>query len=98
MDFIFKIRQYVVAVFLKFNFISFFDNLKKKITYVNDLRKYLLKKYCYTVNHKRLGLNYFYFSLWTALSGSLLATMIRLEMAYPGSPFFKGDSLRYLLL
>jgi heme/copper-type cytochrome/quinol oxidase subunit 1 len=22
--------------------------------------------------------------------------MIRLEMAYPGSPFFKGDSLRYL--
>jgi heme/copper-type cytochrome/quinol oxidase subunit 1 len=96
MDFIFKIRQYVVAVFLKFNFISFFDNLKKKITYVNDLRKYLLKKYCYPVNHKRLGLNYFYFSLWTALSGSLLATMIRLEMAYPGSPFFKGDSLRYL--
>ena len=64
--------------------------------YLNDLRKYLMKKYCYTVNHKRLGLNYFYFSLWTALSGSLLATMIRLEMAYPGSPFFKGDSLRYL--
>lgn len=71
-------------------------NVKEKLTYVNDLRKYLLKKYCYTVNHKRLGLNYFYFSLWTALSGSLLATMIRLEMAYPGSPFFKGDSLRYL--
>ena len=71
-------------------------NLKIKINYINDLRKYLLKKYCYTVNHKRLGLNYFYFSLWTALSGSLLATMIRLEMAYPGSPFFKGDSLRYL--
>jgi cytochrome c oxidase subunit I len=22
--------------------------------------------------------------------------MIRLEMAYPGSPFFKGDSIRYL--
>lgn len=34
--------------------------------------------------------------MWTGLSGALLATMIRLEMAYPGSPFFKGDSIRYL--
>jgi len=30
------------------------------------------------------------------LSGTLLATMVRLELAHPGSPFFKGDSLRYL--
>lgn len=30
------------------------------------------------------------------MSGALLATAIRLEMAYPGSPFFGGDSLRYL--
>jgi heme/copper-type cytochrome/quinol oxidase subunit 1 len=56
----------------------------------------LVKKYFYTINHKRLGLNYFYFSFLTGLSGALLATAIRLEMAYPGSPFFGGDSLRYL--
>ena len=56
----------------------------------------LVKKYLYTVNHKRLGLNYFYFSLITGMSGAVLATAIRLEMAYPGSPFFGGDSLRYL--
>jgi cytochrome c oxidase subunit 1 len=30
------------------------------------------------------------------MSGAALATMIRLELAYPGSTFFKGDSLRYL--
>jgi hypothetical protein len=30
------------------------------------------------------------------LSGTALATMIRLELSHPGSPFFKGDSLRYL--
>jgi heme/copper-type cytochrome/quinol oxidase subunit 1 len=30
------------------------------------------------------------------MSGAILATAIRLEMAYPGSPFFGGDSLRYL--
>ena len=72
--------------------LSFFEYL----TIVNDARKQILKKYFYTINHKKIGLNYFYFSLWTGLSGATLATMIRLEMAYPGSPFFKGDSLRYL--
>ena len=30
------------------------------------------------------------------VSGLSLATMIRLELAYPGSHFFKGDSVRYL--
>lgn len=41
-------------------------------------------------------MNYFFFSLWTAMSGTLLATIIRLELAYPGSHFFKGDSIKYL--
>ena len=62
----------------------------------NDQRKYFFKKYIYTINHKRIALNYLYFSMWTGLSGAALATMIRLELSYPGSPFFKGDSLRYL--
>jgi len=30
------------------------------------------------------------------MSGSALATMVRLQLAYPGSTFFKGDSLKYL--
>lgn len=57
---------------------------------------YILKKYFYTINHKRLGLNYFYFSLISGLSGAALATIIRIEMSFPGSPFLSGDSLRYL--
>ena len=68
----------------------------KYLYQINDLRKYTLKKYIYTINHKRIGLNYLYFSMITGLSGAALATMIRLELSYPGSPFFKGDSLRYL--
>ena len=63
---------------------------------VDWIRKFTVKKYLYTINHKRLGLNYFYFSTVTGISGALLATAIRLEMAYPGSPLFNGDSLRYL--
>jgi heme/copper-type cytochrome/quinol oxidase subunit 1 len=74
----------------------FFERFKLYLTQFNDLRKYFLKKHIYTINHKRIALNYLYFSLWTGMSGAALATMVRLELAYPGSMFFKGDSLRYL--
>jgi heme/copper-type cytochrome/quinol oxidase subunit 1 len=84
-----------VLFFFKF-FISFFANFVLLCSKINDSRKYFFKKYVYTINHKRIAINYFFFSMWTGLSGAALATMIRLEMAYPGSPFFKGDSIRYL--
>ena len=61
-----------------------------------DLTKYLTKKYVYTINHKRIAINYLVFTMWSGLAGATLATMIRWELAYPGSHFFKGDSLRYL--
>lgn len=70
--------------------------MKIWVNRINNLRKYFFKKYIYTINHKRIAINYFFFSMWTGLSGAALATMIRLELAYPGSSFFKGDSLRYL--
>ncbi len=73
-----------------------FKDITVKTFVLFNFLKYIVKKYFYTINHKRLGLNYFYFSLLTGLSGALLATAIRIEMAYPGSPFFNGDSLRYL--
>lgn len=71
------------------NFLIFFKKLE-------DYRLYFFKKYIYTINHKRIALNYLYFCAWSSLSGLSLATMIRWELAYPGSHFFKGDSLRYL--
>lgn len=76
--------------------VTFINRLSESLYKLININKYLIKKYLYTINHKRLGLNYFYFSLLTAASGALLATAIRIEMAYPGSPFFNGDSLRYL--
>ena len=75
---------------------KFLNRLKTNFTRFNNLRKYVFKKYVYTINHKRIAINYLFFSMWTGLSGAALATMIRLELAYPGSSFFKGDSLRYL--
>jgi hypothetical protein len=89
--------------YLLYGTVSTISNLKILVTKIklkfilaNDLRKYIFKKYVYTINHKRIAINYFFFSMWTGLSGAALATMIRLELAYPGSSFFKGDSLRYL--
>ena len=57
---------------------------------------YFTRKYLYTINHKRIALNYFYFCLWAGLSGGFLALIIRLELSHPGSSFFKGNMLLYL--
>jgi len=96
-SFLVKDFRYYYFNFASLNIPSFwYDRVRESIRQLNDSRKYLLKKYFYTINHKRIALNYFYFSLWTGLSGAALATMIRLELAHPGSPFFKGDALRYL--
>lgn len=67
--------------------------LKKKTI---DYLRFFFKKYIYTVNHKRIAINYLIFVTWSGLSGTALATIIRIELAYPGSNLFKGDSLKYL--
>jgi cytochrome c oxidase subunit 1 len=50
----------------------------------------------YTTNHKRIAVNYFYFVIFSGIVGMVLATIIRLEMAYPGVGILAGDSLQYL--
>lgn len=61
-----------------------------------DFWKYFSKKYIFTINHKRIAINYLIFCLISGMAGTLLATMIRIELATPGSFFFKYDSVRYL--
>ena len=71
---------------------------KYESIFVNFLmiKELTTKKWLYTINHKRLGILYFLYTLVSAIMGSYLATCIRLELAFPGSPFFNGDSLKYL--
>ena len=49
------------------NFLSkpnlFLEKIKILFTQLNDRRKYILKKYVYTINHKRIAINYFIFSM-----------------------------------
>lgn len=50
----------------------------------------------FTTNHKRISINYFNFVLVAGTAGMSLATVIRLEFAYPGVGILAGDSLQYL--
>ena len=58
--------------------------------------RYLLFNWIYTTNHKRISINYFWFVLFAGVVGMVLATIIRLEMAYPGVGILAGDSAQYL--
>lgn len=83
---------------IKLNLTKFVWYKKRDIIICNIimLRDFIARKWLYTINHKRLGILYFLYTLISAMMGSYLATCIRLEMAFPGSPFFNGDSLKYL--
>jgi len=94
-EIIWKNYQKIIRKLSKLNYIFFSKIIYILKTYIIS-KKFFLKKWIYTINHKRLGIMYFIYSLITAIMGSYLATCIRLEMAYPGSPFFNGDSLKYL--
>ena len=57
---------------------------------------YYVNNWVYTTNHKRIAVNYFWFVIFSGICGMVLATIIRLEMAYPGVGILAGDSLQYL--
>ena len=57
---------------------------------------YYVNNWVYTTNHKRIAVNYFWFIILSGIIGMVLATVIRLELAYPGVGVFAGDSLQYL--
>jgi len=55
-----------------------------------------MNSWIYTTNHKRIAVNYFNFVLVAGTAGMSLATIIRLEFAYPGVGILAGDSIQYL--
>ena len=52
----------------------------------------------YTTNHKRISINYFFFIIFSGTCGLMLATLIRMELAYPGVSIFMGDGIKYLMI
>lgn len=84
-QFFFNTSNFIKSIFLIFSW------FKVRILYY-------LNNWVYTTNHKRIAVNYFWFVILSGIFGMVLATVIRLELAYPGVGIFAGDSLQYLSL
>ncbi len=83
-----KSRAFDFSTFLKSLFNIFFWAKVRVLYFTNN--------WIYTTNHKRIAVNYFWFVILSGIVGMVLATLIRLEFAYPGVGIFAGDSLQYL--
>ena len=75
---------------------NFFIRIFDSIAWVKIRTSYATNSWIYTTNHKRIAVNYFNFVLVSGTAGMGLATVIRLEFAYPGVGVLAGDSLQYL--
>jgi cytochrome c oxidase subunit 1 len=69
--------------------------LTKKLTLLQKFLKVFVREWCYTTNHKKLGLNYLLFAAISGLFGTTLSTLIRLELSQPGSLVFSNNANAY---
>lgn len=79
-----------------FNFLEFYKSIIDIFFWTKIRTLYYVNNWIYTTNHKRIAVNYFWFVILSGIVGMVLATLIRLEFAYPGVGVFAGDSLQYL--
>lgn len=59
---------------------------------------YFTSNWLLSTNHRRISIMYFVFVLITSFTGLILATIIRIELAYPGKIFLANNSEKYLTL
>ena len=57
---------------------------------------YFINEWILTTNHRKIAILYFLFVLLSGFTGLILATIIRLELAYPGQFFLTNNAERYL--
>jgi heme/copper-type cytochrome/quinol oxidase subunit 1 len=84
---------FLINLRLKFTraLVSFFVFLTARLGY-------FFNEWVLTTNHRRLAILYFVFIILTGFVGLILATIIRLELAYPGQCFLTQNAERYLTL
>lgn len=88
--------NYILPQLVKAPKLTIFDNMYHVLFWNKARVLYYLNNWVYTTNHKRIAVNYFWFVILSGIFGMVLATIIRLEMAYPGVGILAGDSLQYL--
>jgi cytochrome c oxidase subunit 1 len=88
-----NILSYITLLF-KFQKNQIYVSIKK-LTLLQKFLKVFVREWCYTTNHKKLGLNYLLFAAISGLFGTTLSTLIRLELAQPGSLVFSNNANAY---
>jgi heme/copper-type cytochrome/quinol oxidase subunit 1 len=81
---------------LKINLYVFFWNMRREVVLAVSRVGIFLSDWIFTTNHRRLAILYFWFIAITGFTGLILATIIRLELAYPGKFFLAQNAERYL--
>jgi hypothetical protein len=64
--------------------------------YVNARVGGFIENWVLSTNHRRIAVLYFFFVLLAGFTGLVLATIIRIELAYPGQVFLINNAERYL--
>lgn len=83
----------------KYNKLFKIKNINNLLTIIfrfKTLNSYFFNNWFYSTNHKKISINYFWFVLLAGVVGMVLATLIRIEMAYPGIGILAGDNSQYL--
>ncbi len=68
------------------------------VAHINSRMAYLFNEWVLTTNHRRIAIMYFLFIVVSGFVGLILATIIRVELAYPGHCFLTQNAERYLTL
>nr|QIB71965.1 cytochrome c oxidase subunit 1 [Gruberia lanceolata] len=93
---IFSMQSFYFKLLYILPILTYFSlNLLKAIFRVYKYLKLFCREWFYTTNHKRLGLNYILFAAFSGLFGTTLSTLIRLELAQPGSLIFANNANAY---
>jgi len=72
------------------------SNLLTRLNQTRSYVSYFLNSWIYSTNHKKISINYFWFVLLSGVVGMVLATLIRIELSYPGIGILAGDNSQYL--
>ena len=66
-----------------------------KVVFVVKIVRTFCRNWLFTTNHKKLGLMYLMFASFSGLFGTTLSSLIRLELAQPGSLVFANNANAY---
>lgn len=69
-----------------------------KCTIITSRINYFINNWLLSTNHKRISVMYFIFIIITSFVGLLLATIIRIELAYPGRSILNNNAEKYLTI